>query len=182
MKSVSVFSLFALAVVSATPAHAESVIVEQVTNRAKVALFRPQGQQPRCPNCATVGVALHETMAIGAPRISKVTVSFRGQETELTDFRATHRCPGSPAVANQTFTLELPLRTLGAPSVELAFYARNCMNPTVPSCRDLREVSRVKVPSWDLVNLVPTTEEQAVQELIGESRRACSPALPRAVR
>lgn len=55
----------------------------------------------------SVGVALHETMAIDAPKISKVTVNFRGQETELTDFRATHRCPGSPAIessASRTVT------------------------------------------------------------------------------
>jgi hypothetical protein len=178
MNKKVIFSVGLLAALTSQLAMAEQVVVEEVTNRAKVALYRPETEQPRCPNCATVGVVLHETMAVGAPRISRVTANFRGQQTILSAFHATQRCPGSPAVSDETFTLELPFGRGVDPVVELVFEGRNCMHPGRPACRELREMGRLKVRALDLVNLQPTSEREAVRALLGESRRACNPALP----
>ncbi len=175
MKLTHVLSLSALTLISSFSANAgQKALVAQATPTTRVALFRPVGMQPRCPRCATVAVALEGQRAIGAAPISKVVVNFLGREKEITGFSSAFRCLGSPVTSDTTFTLELPHNSFAPLMVDLTFYARNCMNPTVPSCNDLREVGRISLSANAIVNLQPTTVREAVSALQHGRRGACS--------
>ncbi len=163
---VSLFTLFlSFSAAASETGPSLKVLRKALSPTTEVGLFRQNGAQPRCPGCAAINVIVHQRIVPGATQIDYAVVTFRGQDTVLSEFHSGGTEPYVLPVSDKVFEVALP-RGSSIPRAELTFYSRNCLNPNSPRCTRPRKAGTFVVYAHDLVNLDPVSEAEAVRGML----------------